>query len=94
MGDGPIKQAILKHKTRLNAELVKIQVQRGLTTKKDLAQTTETPGGSVRRWVRINTLLTSEDDAFNALHQDGFKEVPFSERCGLLKPAIRYLIGL
>lgn len=80
MGDGPVKQAVLKHKTRLNAELIKRQVQRGLTTKTDLAQTTEITGSSTRRWVRINTLLVSEQDVIRTLCEgDGFREIPFTE---------------
>jgi 16S rRNA C967 or C1407 C5-methylase (RsmB/RsmF family) len=36
-GDGPIKQAILKHKTRLNAEFIKVKVRRGVTRNEELA---------------------------------------------------------
>lgn len=36
-GDGPIKQAILRHRTRLNAELQKIKIKRGVKDVKDLA---------------------------------------------------------
>ncbi|KAJ8480875.1 hypothetical protein ONZ45_g15499 [Pleurotus djamor] len=36
-GDGPIKQAILRHKTRLNAELQKIKIKRGVKDIKGLA---------------------------------------------------------
>jgi 25S rRNA (cytosine2278-C5)-methyltransferase len=43
-GDGPIKQAILKHKTRLHSELVKIKVKRGVKNDEDLAQSEDGPG--------------------------------------------------
>lgn len=36
-GDGPIKQAILRHRTRLSAELQKIKIKRGVKDAKDLA---------------------------------------------------------
>lgn len=42
-GDGPIKQAVLRHKTRLHAELTKIKIRRGAKSVTELAQ-----GGDVR----------------------------------------------
>lgn len=36
-GDGPIKQAILRHKTRLNGELIKIKTKRGIKSNLELA---------------------------------------------------------
>ena len=38
-GDGPIKQAVLRHKTRLNGELQKIKIKRGVKDVASLAQT-------------------------------------------------------
>lgn len=73
-GDGPIKQAILKHKTRLNAELVKAQIKRGVTNKKDLAQDAGTAVTLARRWVRINTLRGTEDEVLDLLRQSGYEE--------------------
>lgn len=35
--DGPIKQAVLRHKTRLHSELVKLKVKKGVKDNKDLA---------------------------------------------------------
>lgn len=37
-GDGPIKQAILRHKTRLNAEFTKHKVRKGATNNQDLTR--------------------------------------------------------
>lgn len=37
-GDGPIKQAILRHKTRLRGELEKQKIKRGVRSNADLAQ--------------------------------------------------------
>lgn len=37
-GNGPIKQAVLRHKTRLNGELQKLKIKRGVKDVKDLAQ--------------------------------------------------------
>ena len=36
-GDGPIKQAIMRHKTRLQAELTKLKVKKGVKTPQELA---------------------------------------------------------
>lgn len=35
-GAGPIKDAVLRHKTRLNSELVKLKIKRGVTSNKEL----------------------------------------------------------
>lgn len=37
-GDGPLKQAIMRHKTRLHSELQKIKIKRGIASNIDLAQ--------------------------------------------------------
>lgn len=44
-GDGPIKQAILRHKTRLNSELQRIKVRRGVKSDLELAQTADDRAG-------------------------------------------------
>ena len=46
-GDGPIKQAVLRHKTRLHGELQKIKIKRGATSNQDLVQTDQRAGGYV-----------------------------------------------
>lgn len=37
-GDGPIKQAVLRHKTRLHAELTKLKIKRGVRAIEELVQ--------------------------------------------------------
>lgn len=44
-GDGPIKQAILRHKTRLSAELIKFKIKKGVKDVKELAQTGDVRAG-------------------------------------------------
>lgn len=44
-GDGPIKQAILRHKTRLNGEFQKLKIKRGATSTSELAQTADERSG-------------------------------------------------
>jgi len=44
-GDGPIKQAILRHKTRLKSELQRIKIKRGVKSDLELAQTSDDRAG-------------------------------------------------
>lgn len=46
-GDGPVKQAVLRHKTRLNGEFQKIKIKRGATSARDLARTGDVRAGTV-----------------------------------------------
>lgn len=51
-GDGPVKQAVLRHKTRLNGEFQKIKIKRGAKSAQELART-----GDVRAGTRLCLLL-------------------------------------
>lgn len=44
-GDGPIKQAILRHKTRLHGEFQKLKIKRGATSNEQLAHTGDERAG-------------------------------------------------
>lgn len=59
-GDGPIKQAILRHKTRMHAELQKIKIKRGVTSTKDLAEPDDPRAGAF-----INSPLDHVDTELN-----------------------------
>lgn len=67
-GDGPIKQAILRHKTRLRAELQRIKIKRGVKSHNDLVR------GSILipRYIRVNTLKCSTQEAVCALLSRGY----------------------
>jgi hypothetical protein len=45
-GDGPVKQAMLRHKTRLNGELQKIKIKRGAKSAQELARTGDVRAGT------------------------------------------------
>jgi putative methyltransferase len=45
-GDGPVKQAIMRHKTRLHGELQKIKIKRGIASNRDLARDGDHRAGS------------------------------------------------
>lgn len=44
-GDGPIKQAILRHKTRLHGEFQKLKIKRGARSNVELAQSGDARAG-------------------------------------------------
>lgn len=44
-GDGPVKQAVLRHKTRLNSEFQRIKIKLGASTTKELARSQDERAG-------------------------------------------------
>ncbi|KAI5122536.1 hypothetical protein M0805_005263 [Coniferiporia weirii] len=73
-GDGPIKQAVLRHKTRLHAELTKIKIKRGVKSVTELAQVGDARADLIPRYVRVNTLLWELDQAVQHFLSRGFEE--------------------
>ncbi|TIC21469.1 S-adenosyl-L-methionine-dependent methyltransferase [Wallemia mellicola] len=87
-GQGPIKDAILRHKTRLRGELTKIRVKAGVSSNLELARKAESGAGKysshnrgvsllnitemIPRYVRINTNRIKFDDAIKKI-SDNFK---------------------
>ncbi|KAJ7106472.1 S-adenosyl-L-methionine-dependent methyltransferase [Mycena crocata] len=71
-GDGPIKQAILRHKTRLRGEFQKLKIKRGIRSNAELAQTGDARAAQIPRYVRVNTSTWSLDDAVKYLLSQGF----------------------
>lgn len=69
-GDGPIKQAVLRHKTRMKAELVMIKVKRGIARDEDLAPRSNSSNSP--RWVRINTNVSTKETVTSTLRRRGF----------------------
>jgi len=46
-GDGPVKQAVLRHKTRLSAEFTKLKIKRGIKSNEELAQADDSRAGEI-----------------------------------------------
>lgn len=69
-GDGPIKQAVLRHKTRMKAELVMVKVKRGITRDEDLAP--QRDSSMSPRWIRINTNVSTKEAIMGILKRRGF----------------------
>ncbi|OAX37772.1 S-adenosyl-L-methionine-dependent methyltransferase [Rhizopogon vinicolor AM-OR11-026] len=72
-GDGPIKQAILRHKTRLRSELERIKIKRGVKSDLELAQTGDDRAATIPRYVRVNTSLWSTEEAVQSYTKRGFQ---------------------
>ncbi|KAJ8586927.1 williams-Beuren syndrome critical region protein 20 copy A [Rhizopogon salebrosus TDB-379] len=82
-GDGPIKQAILRHKTRLKSELQRIKIKRGVKSDLELAQTGDDRAAKIPRYVRINTSLWSTEEAVQFYTKRGFQlHGPFASSKG------------
>lgn len=77
-GDGPIKQAVLRHKTRMKAELTMTKVRRGVANVEELAQQDESTE-RIPRWARINVINVKPKDLMNELTANGFTRVPECE---------------
>ncbi|QRV75108.1 SAM-dependent methyltransferase [Ceratobasidium sp. AG-Ba] len=61
--DGPIKQAIYRHKTRLQAELAKTKIRRGAQSNQDLEQPSDPRAAKIPRYLRVNQNMWSIEEA-------------------------------
>ncbi len=52
-GDGPIKQAILRHKTRLNGEFQRIKIKRGVKSNLELAHNGDDRAGERKHYIQL-----------------------------------------
>ncbi|KAG8906321.1 hypothetical protein FRB99_007101 [Tulasnella sp. 403] len=69
--DGPIKQAVLRHKTRLQGEWVKLKVKRGATSNDAMVEPSN-PGASHPRFVRVNTNKWTLEAALSYFLERGY----------------------
>ena len=71
MGKHPIKTFILKHQTRLKAELTKLKVKLKVTSLSQLIKTDDGEDVTPVRWIRINPILVKEryDDVLAELNK-------------------------
>ncbi|KAF8802546.1 S-adenosyl-L-methionine-dependent methyltransferase [Phlegmacium glaucopus] len=82
-GDGPIKQAVLRHKTRLHGEFQKVKIKRGASSNIDLADHGDERAALIPRYVRVNSVLGTTEDAIENLVSRGFVlSDPFSSKKG------------
>ncbi|KAF8529826.1 williams-Beuren syndrome critical region protein 20 copy A [Gautieria morchelliformis] len=80
--DGPTKQAIMRHKTRLQAELVKLKVKRGVKLNHELISENDSRASQIPRYVRVNTARWTTKEAIVYLTSNGFSRVasPFETK--------------
>lgn len=71
-GDGTIKQAILRHKTRLNAEFAQLKIKQGVVCNSDLVQEAAVKASKIPRYIRINTKLWTTNEAAEYFTNKGF----------------------
>jgi putative methyltransferase len=57
MGKNPLKDSVLRHKTRLTAELTKLKLKHKVKSLEEIIDEDDTPV----RWFRVNTLLSDAD---------------------------------
>lgn len=71
MGKNPMKDSVLKHKTRLQAELTKLKLKHRVKSLDEIIDEDDTPV----RWFRINTLLSDTDTVLDQLSLDEVSSV-------------------
>ena len=70
--DGPIKKAVYRHKTRLQAELIKLKVRRGVQTNAQLAQPEDPRVANIPRYLRVNRNAWTAEDASRYYMSKGY----------------------
>ncbi|EMD34155.1 hypothetical protein CERSUDRAFT_55626 [Gelatoporia subvermispora B] len=82
-GDGPIKQAVLRHKTRLNGEFQKLKIKRGAKSTAELAHSEDARAAQIPRYIRVNTAVWTVDEAVTEFLSRGYVlSGPFQSRKG------------
>ncbi|KAF5326872.1 hypothetical protein D9619_004374 [Psilocybe cf. subviscida] len=71
-GDGPIKQAVLRHKTRLHGEFQKLKIKRGATSNEQLAHNGDERAALIPRYVRVNTVRGTLEEVLEVLRSRGY----------------------
>ncbi|XP_067382144.1 probable 28S rRNA (cytosine-C(5))-methyltransferase isoform X1 [Channa argus] len=71
---GSWKAMMMKHRSRLQAELARIKIKQKVSRNEDLlpARVQRVAGEQLPRYVRVNTLKTTVEDAVDYLKRDGF----------------------
>ncbi|KAJ3023976.1 putative 28S rRNA (cytosine-C(5))-methyltransferase [Thoreauomyces humboldtii] len=69
---GNYKEIIQKHKTRLQAELVRLKIKRKVKDNKELIPEHIRNAIVLPRWVRVNTLVSTVDKVLNRLVEMGY----------------------
>ncbi|KAI8576757.1 hypothetical protein K450DRAFT_255440 [Umbelopsis ramanniana AG] len=93
--DGPLKQAVMRHKARLKAELVKYKIKMGAKSDDDLVSQKVKDAVLIPRYVRVNEHKTTVDKAIQAFIKEGYTlEEPRDDLSSLSKLTVRRDIHL
>ncbi|KAF9818583.1 hypothetical protein IEO21_02688 [Rhodonia placenta] len=85
-GDGPVKQAVLRHKTRLHSEFTRIKIKRGAKSHSELAQTDDSRAALIPRYVRVNTACWTSEEAIQTFISRGYQlSGPFQSEKGFAR---------
>ncbi|KAH7925477.1 S-adenosyl-L-methionine-dependent methyltransferase [Leucogyrophana mollusca] len=85
-GDGPVKQAVLRHKARLHSEFQRIKIKHGAKSNVELADTGDERAAKIPRYVRINTSLWTTQEAIQSYTARGFSlSGPFTSSQGFAR---------
>jgi len=85
-GDGPLKQAILRHKTRLQSEFTRIKIKHGVKVTSELAQTGDERAAAIPRYLRVNATCWTIDEALKEFTSRGYTlSGPFKNKKGFQK---------
>ncbi|KAI9468894.1 MAG: williams-Beuren syndrome critical region protein 20 copy A [Benjaminiella poitrasii] len=83
--DVSLKQCVMRHQSRLKAELVKIKVKRGAVSNDDLVSQKVKDAVLIPRYVRVNEHKVSVDKAIEKFQKEGYTLIDFSEKLAELK---------
>lgn len=82
---GPFKAMMMRHKTRLNAELAKIKIKRGVKSNKDLIpkEITEMNEKSLRipRYIRVNMIKATQEEVIEGMQKSENGQFEYLEEC-------------
>ncbi|KAJ2956854.1 hypothetical protein NQZ79_g7356 [Umbelopsis isabellina] len=88
--DGPLKQAVMRHKARLKAELVKYKIKVGAKSDEDLVSQKVKDAVLIPRYVRVNAHKTNVEKAILAFIKEGYTyEDPCTDLSSLPKKTVR-----
>ncbi|KAI0346581.1 S-adenosyl-L-methionine-dependent methyltransferase [Trametopsis cervina] len=87
-GDGVVKQAVYRHKTRLNSEFQRMKIKLGVKSTKELARSSDDRAGKIPRYVRVNTTCWNSEDAVQTFISRGYVlSGPFEQPKGFCRDA-------
>lgn len=92
---GSWKAVMMKHRSRLQAELARIKIKQKVSRNEDLlpASVQRDAGDKLPRYVRVNTLKTTVEDAVDYLKRDGFSYLGQASRLDDLTLKEKQFVG-